>query len=739
MMYEAALSIARQGWPVFPCRPTTKEPYSMKEFFQIFGPNCKWGHGFKDATTDEKIIKLWWTQWPNAMIAVPMGKLTGAFCVDLDKKNNINGVQTWANLQKDFGSCSPTRMHLTPSSGQHHLFQWLEGIVNIPLGKLADGIEIKGEGGYIIVPPSVMNDGRAYTGNNHSIIPAPNWLLNMMERYHEGDERDSGDPDLEGMIAGDVGKGTSTKDEDIFKNEPLDWETIEEALRQVPSDSYDDWYRVASAIHTALGESGFGLFDGWSSKSSKYNSIECKRKWKDARKMRGDIHGSTVLYLASQFNPNWWQQFRARRNQERIDNVGTNGNGHAEERIEQPKSNGHAPRRSLGLGVIDAGDDEELEKTPPREWLFGNIFARSFLSVLQAEGGTGKTALRYAQLISCAAGHSLTGDYLFQRCRVLIICLEDDIKELRRRIWAVCKHYGIARKDLKGWLFYCAPGINGGKFMTMDNRGFILEGKLANNIEAEVITHKMDIVSIDPFVKSHGVPENNNNAIDAVAQILVGLAHRYNIAVDTPHHVSKGPPDPGNADKGRGASSMKDAGRLVYTLNVMSAKEAESLGILEHERRLYIREDKGKVNIAPPARVAKWYKLIGVKLDNGNDLYPNGDEVQTVEPWSPPANSPSFLDPDVYQRILDEIDTGFPDGNRYSESSRAQDRAAWRVVTKHAPGTTEQQARDMITDWLRQGVLESKQYTQPKTGNPAKGLWVNKAQQAAAAPQQTLF
>jgi RecA-family ATPase len=52
------------------------------------------------------------------------------------------------------------------------------------------------------------------------------------------------------------------------------------------------------------------------------------------------------------------------------------------------------------------------------------------MSSLLADGGVGKTALRYAQLLSLAIGRSLTGDYVFQRCRVLIVSLEDDSEEL---------------------------------------------------------------------------------------------------------------------------------------------------------------------------------------------------------------------------------------------------------------------------------------------------------------------
>ena len=89
--------------------------------------------------------------------------------------------------------------------------------------------------------------------------------------------------------------------------------------------------------------------------------------------------------------------------------------------------------------------------------LLGNTFCRRFLSSLLADGGVGKTALRIAQLAGMAAGRSLTGEHLFQRCRVLIVSLEDDKDELRRRVYAVMRHHGITPEDVKGWLFLAAP------------------------------------------------------------------------------------------------------------------------------------------------------------------------------------------------------------------------------------------------------------------------------------------
>ena len=102
--------------------------------------------------------------------------------------------------------------------------------------------------------------------------------------------------------------------------------------------------------------------------------------------------------------------------------------GHTQEVIEpEAKPNGDAAE----LGEWDAGDDSA--PIPPRGWLLGNIFCRGFVSSLIAEGGAGKTALRTAQALALTSGRPITGEHVFQRCRVLIVSLEDDMDELRRR------------------------------------------------------------------------------------------------------------------------------------------------------------------------------------------------------------------------------------------------------------------------------------------------------------------
>ena len=343
-----------------------------------------------------------------------------------------------------------------------------------------------------------------------------------------------------------------------------------------------------------------------------------------------------------------------------------------------------------GLGEWDAGEDNA--PIPPREWLLGNQFCRTFVSSLLGAGAVGKTALRVLQSLALTTGTALTGEHVFQRSRVLYLLLEDDRDELRRRVRAAMLCHSIAHVAIKGWLFLAVP--RGMKLAEMRD-GSPQVGELEKRLRKVIVARGIDLVIFDPFIKSHGMPENDNPAIDYVSDLLARLAAEFNIAVDAPHHVRKGLTDPGDADSGRGAGSFKDSGRLVYTVTGMTAQDAERFGVREDERNSYIRVDNAKVNFVPPAAKARWFKLVGVPLGNGTEQYPAGDEIQTVEPWDPPdvwrgiSNS-------IANAILDEIDRGLPDGSRYSDSSAAKERAAWQVIVKHAPDKNEQQARQII-------------------------------------------
>jgi hypothetical protein len=407
-----------------------------------------------------------------------------------------------------------------------------------------------------------------------------------------------------------------------------------------------------------------------------------------------------------------------------------------EEDAEQEQAEGEAEQES-------GGDEEEAQPRlsprdiaadtspiPPRQWLLGNYFCRGFVSALTAAGASGKTSLRLVQFLSLASGRDLLGQHVFRRCKVLVVSLEDDLDELRRRITAAMKHYNLTSADVAGHLY--VDTTRGLRLMEM--RGGTLEpGRLLPALYEAVTTLGIDLLAIDPFVKSHGAPENDNGAIDQVVTMLTTLASELGIAVDLLHHTRKGTVGAGDADGGRGASSFRDAARLSYSLTTMTPEEAERFDIREEDRRAYIRLDSSKVNLAP-ASVASWFELISVALNNGDSSYPAGDLIQVAMRWTPPSTW-AGLSNVIINQALDVIDTGMENGQRWSSASAAGERHAWRAVQKHCPEKSEAQCREIVNAWVKAGVLYTDDYYDEVERKTRKGLRVNAAKRPSSCHQ----
>jgi hypothetical protein len=232
------------------------------------------------------------------------------------------------------------------------------------------------------------------------------------------------------------------------------------------------------------------------------------------------------------------------------------------------------------------------------------------------------------------------------------------------------------------------------------------------------------LVILDPFVKVHALNESDNPDMDYVCSLLIKIAQDYAIAVDSPAHTHKGVIQAGDADARRGASAQRDAGRLDYTFTVMSEDEAKRFDIPADERKRYMRLDKAKANIVR-AMKARWFRLVSVPLDNATADYPEGDEVQAVERWEPPETW-AGIEPETLNAILDNIETGLPNGQRYSAQNRAKERTAWLVVQKYCPTKPEAQCRQIIHEWLKAAVLFEAKYQDPINRKERLGLHVDR-------------
>jgi hypothetical protein len=180
---EAALMYAGLGWPVLPIS-REKKPLIRD-----------WTNA---ASTDSDQITTWFKQFPDANVAVVTGSRSGLCVVDIDVKND--GPRNWGDLEFKHGS-APTLASRTGSGGVHLLYRIPEWGVELPnsAGKLAPGIDIRGEGGCIVLPPSVNTAGEQYTWVNLVCSrPTPNWIVEAVQATDTKAPRAAGVAD--GMI-----------------------------------------------------------------------------------------------------------------------------------------------------------------------------------------------------------------------------------------------------------------------------------------------------------------------------------------------------------------------------------------------------------------------------------------------------------------------------------------------------------------------------------------------------------
>ncbi|MBR59539.1 MAG: hypothetical protein CMH54_16180 [Myxococcales bacterium] len=212
---KAALAYAKSGWPVVPCHTATKNGGCSCGQISCESPGkhprYKRGlleHGLKEATTDEAIITNWWTIWPGANIAVVTGKRSGFDVLDVDLRHG--GEDSLSDLEREYGNLPDTVEQLTGGGGRHILFRHQDGLGNKTGLRL--GLDVRGEGGYIMAAPSNHASGRKYEWELSSLpgevdlAEWPEWLLELME-VKNGQLRESAPP-VEGEIA--AGKRNTT-------------------------------------------------------------------------------------------------------------------------------------------------------------------------------------------------------------------------------------------------------------------------------------------------------------------------------------------------------------------------------------------------------------------------------------------------------------------------------------------------------------------------------------------------
>lgn len=162
-LLNAALEYTRRGKLVFPCGMDKK-------------PLVK--GGFKAASLNVIQIREWWQRWPEAMIGMPTGQVNGVLAIDCDGET---GVRNFLSLCEQDGVTPDTTWQITPSGGRHYLFKMPVQDIRCSTSQLAQSVDIRATGGYIICAPSRREDGKSYEWQETAqISPLPDPLLERL-------------------------------------------------------------------------------------------------------------------------------------------------------------------------------------------------------------------------------------------------------------------------------------------------------------------------------------------------------------------------------------------------------------------------------------------------------------------------------------------------------------------------------------------------------------------------------
>lgn len=181
---EAALEYSRRGWSVFPVHGIVDGRCSCRRECSSPGKHPLVRRGLHEATTDQHVIKGWWGRWPNANVAIATGPIV---VIDVDLPRGLDSLDLIPELPR-------TLVSLTGGGGVHLFFaatwELRNHVSRLPgVAELLPGIDLRANGGYVVVPPSLHLSGNRYAWLDPTVAVAraPDWLQEPPRPTPEGD------------------------------------------------------------------------------------------------------------------------------------------------------------------------------------------------------------------------------------------------------------------------------------------------------------------------------------------------------------------------------------------------------------------------------------------------------------------------------------------------------------------------------------------------------------------------
>ncbi len=660
-MLDVALSYTARNWPVFPCRAADEEFVDDDGLIEILATKTPLtSNGFRGATLNERIVRELWRRNPAAMVGVPTGAPIGAWVLDIDPKHG--GPDTLAALEAEHGTLPPTLTAETTSGGRHYFFKHKAGVRN--RGALGAGIDVRGDGGYVIAAGSVPVVGQPYRWLvDMNPVDAPDWLLELvLPRSYDSTTMYQA-PSVSGTINDRYVERAVQSELDDLAMEPMGnrnnrlndaafrlgtfvgagalSESEARALLQDVARGWGrDFPRCCKTIDNGLKAGKMHPRQTPEAVNDNTKLVDITRMLDNARaKVEGGDTNPAELVTAVRIDPEMLPPVE-------------------DEPTDQP---------ILAATPFQWKDPSTL---PRREFAFGRHFIRKYVSVTVAPGGLGKTANSIVEALAMASGKALNGVKPPKRMKVWLFNVEDPRDELERRIMAACIHFNLKPEDIDGHLF-----LDSGREQELvvaidDKKGVKIQEPIVEAVAETILANGIDVMIVDPFVSTHQVNENDNGAIDKVAKLWAQIADYTNCSIDIVHHLRKVSDREATVEDARGAVALIGAARSVRVLNRMSEAQANEAGIPGVDRFGYFSITYGKSNLTPLSHRLDWRHIESVALGNGRGLTQPQDHAPVVTEWHWPSSE------EVAEGLTDEqreAIRGAVNGGMYKQAPQAKD------------------------------------------------------------------
>jgi hypothetical protein len=574
---DAALGYARRGIRVIPITPRSKIPLIDAWPTQ--------------ATSDETTIRAWWQRWPDAGIGIATGKAGRRqfFVLDIDDKNGKNGSDTLAELETQHGKLPDTVTVLTGSGGRHLYFTTTVEIRNDAGKRLGEGLDIRGEGGYVVAPPSTHENGHTYQFEDGYAIgdltpaDAPGWLMHRLTTQPKIDP-------------------AKPRDHDDFLHDP-----------NLPSSRYDaahTWQQLLEA-------------DGWKFAYTHDGTDYWTRPGKDRGVSASVNHnGNDALIVFSTNAPvpeggytrfGYYAQTRHGGDWKKATNEWLGRN---------PTPPSQTPNELINM-LVNWHDFWKQDHVT-EDWIAYPLIARGRQTALFAVAKVGKSYLALACTAALATGKPIFGREPLPKMHVLYLDYEMTPGDLAERL----ERLGYTEHDDLSHLHYAIipslPALN-----TYDGAASIM--KLVELTGAQVVV-------IDTLGRAVEGEENSADTYREFAR-TTGLALKAaGIGLLRTDHAGK---DKGKSGQ-RGSSAKNDDVDLVYQMErpdglIKLTRIFSRITWAPHEVELVeeqLDEDQHPIRLRDTNRsfTPKQYELAQAILDNFPDIRP-GQRHKATRPF----------------------------------------------------------------------------------------------------------